>query len=187
MPWHYRDIQTHKYEKMGRWKGETFKEYIREKLACYSAGMSTNMKCNLKFVNVSGNAHHDITTTCVDRTTIQTCKATIWFHEVNNTIGMTPGCICLLYKSGQTRQRRPCQSTNITIFQNLSSIGHRGSVCVKDGQSQCLHDTGVRRGPSSPEWVWHQTSPLGMAIVVSHHGQWATLVPRGVQGLHLGH
>jgi hypothetical protein len=31
-------------QKMGRWKGATFKEYIREELACYSVGMSTNMK-----------------------------------------------------------------------------------------------------------------------------------------------
>ncbi len=39
---------------------------------------------------------------------------------------------------------------------------------------------------SSLEWVWHQTFPLGMTIVVSHHGQWETFVPRGVQGLHFG-
>jgi hypothetical protein len=31
-------------QKMGRWKGATFKEYIREEPACYSAGMSSNMK-----------------------------------------------------------------------------------------------------------------------------------------------
>jgi hypothetical protein len=31
-------------KKMGQWKGATFKEYIREKLVCYSAGMSLNMK-----------------------------------------------------------------------------------------------------------------------------------------------
>jgi hypothetical protein len=59
----YTDTQT---QKIGRWKKATFKKYIREELACYSAGMSTNMKCNFKFVNVSGNAYHDITTTCVE-------------------------------------------------------------------------------------------------------------------------
>jgi hypothetical protein len=37
---------------MGRWKGVTFKEYIREELACYSAGMSSKMKQNFKFVNI---------------------------------------------------------------------------------------------------------------------------------------
>jgi hypothetical protein len=37
----YSDTQI---QKMGRWKGATFKECIREKLACYSAGMSTSMK-----------------------------------------------------------------------------------------------------------------------------------------------
>jgi hypothetical protein len=60
----YSDTQI---QKMGRWKGATFKEYIREELTCYSAGMSTNMKCNFKFVNISGNAYHDIMTTCIER------------------------------------------------------------------------------------------------------------------------
>ncbi len=59
----YTDTQI---QKMGWWKGATFKEYIREELACYSAGMSTNIKRNFKFVNVSGNAYHDITTTCIE-------------------------------------------------------------------------------------------------------------------------
>ena len=39
-------------QKMGRWRGATFKEYIREQLACYSEGMTTKMKRNFKFVNV---------------------------------------------------------------------------------------------------------------------------------------
>ena len=46
----YLDTQI---QKMGQWKGATFKEYIREELACYSAGMSTNMKRNFKFINIS--------------------------------------------------------------------------------------------------------------------------------------
>jgi hypothetical protein len=33
----YLDTQIHK---MGRWRGATFKEYIREELACFSEGMS---------------------------------------------------------------------------------------------------------------------------------------------------
>ena len=59
----YSDTQI---QKMGRWKGATFKEYIREELACYSAGMSTNMKQKFKFVNVSGNAYNDVTVACVE-------------------------------------------------------------------------------------------------------------------------
>jgi hypothetical protein len=47
-------------QKMGCWKGATFKEYIREELVCYSTGMSTSMKQNFKFVNISGNAYHDV-------------------------------------------------------------------------------------------------------------------------------
>ena len=53
-------------QKMGRWKGVTFKEYIREELACYSAGMSTNMKQKFKFVNVSGIAYNDVMVTCIE-------------------------------------------------------------------------------------------------------------------------
>ena len=52
-------------QKMGRWRGATFKEYIREQLACYSEGMTTKMKRNFKFVNVHGNAYYDVTSTCV--------------------------------------------------------------------------------------------------------------------------
>ncbi len=52
-------------QKMGRWRGAAFKEYIREQLACYSEGMTTKMKCNFKFVNVHGNAYHNVTSTCV--------------------------------------------------------------------------------------------------------------------------
>ncbi len=42
-----------------------FKEYIWEELLCYSAGMTTNMKRNFKFVNILGNAYNDVTMTCV--------------------------------------------------------------------------------------------------------------------------
>ncbi len=51
---------------MGRWKGATIKEYIREELACYSAGMSSNMKQSFKFVNVSGNTYNDVTASCLE-------------------------------------------------------------------------------------------------------------------------
>ena len=48
-------------QKMGRWKGATFKEYIREELHVFSAGMSRNMKRQFKFVNIAGGAYHDVT------------------------------------------------------------------------------------------------------------------------------
>ena len=51
---------------MGRWKGTTFKEYIREELACYSAGMSLHMKQNFKFINIAGNAYNDVTGRCLE-------------------------------------------------------------------------------------------------------------------------
>ena len=54
----YSDTQI---QKMGRWRGATFKEYIREELACFSAGMSKDMKRSFQFVNIAGNAFHDVT------------------------------------------------------------------------------------------------------------------------------
>ena len=46
-----RDIQ-----KMRIWKGENFKEYIREELYCFAEGMLTAMKQDFKFVNMAGGA-----------------------------------------------------------------------------------------------------------------------------------
>jgi hypothetical protein len=53
-------------QKMGRWRGATFKEYIREELHVFSKGMSINMKQTFKFVNISGGAFHDVTTSVLD-------------------------------------------------------------------------------------------------------------------------
>jgi len=50
-------------QKMGRWRGATFKEYIREELTNYSDGMSTAMRTKFSFMNIVGNAYHDITDT----------------------------------------------------------------------------------------------------------------------------
>ena len=47
-------------QKMGRWKGDTFKEYIREELACFSAGMSKSMQQKFNFVNITGSAQDDL-------------------------------------------------------------------------------------------------------------------------------
>jgi hypothetical protein len=59
----YSDTQI---QKMGRWKGATFKEYIREELVCYSMGMSSRMKRNFKFVNIAGNAYNDVMGRCLE-------------------------------------------------------------------------------------------------------------------------
>ena len=54
-------------QKMGRWRSATFKEYIQEELACFSKGMSRNMKQKFGFVNISGGVYHDITTTMIQK------------------------------------------------------------------------------------------------------------------------
>jgi hypothetical protein len=59
----YSDTQI---QKMGRWCGATFKEYVRNELACFSSGMSRDTKQKFGFVNVSGNAFSDITDACVN-------------------------------------------------------------------------------------------------------------------------
>jgi hypothetical protein len=53
----YSDTQI---QKMGRWRGATFKEYIRVELACYATGMSKDMKRKFNFVNIAGNAFTEI-------------------------------------------------------------------------------------------------------------------------------
>ncbi len=53
----YSDTQI---QKMGRWRRATFKEYIREELACYARGMSRDMKQKFDFVNIAGNAFTEI-------------------------------------------------------------------------------------------------------------------------------
>ena len=47
-------------QKMGRWKGDTFKEYTREELACFLAGMSKSMKPKFKILNDIGSAQGDL-------------------------------------------------------------------------------------------------------------------------------
>jgi hypothetical protein len=52
-----------KNQKMGRWQGATFKEYIQEELANYLDGMSMAMKTKFNFMNIAGNAFSNITDT----------------------------------------------------------------------------------------------------------------------------
>jgi hypothetical protein len=52
--------------KMGRWRGDTFKEYVRKELHCFSDGMAKAMKQCFKFVNVTGHALTDITSQIIN-------------------------------------------------------------------------------------------------------------------------
>jgi hypothetical protein len=65
----YSDTQI---QKMGKWQGATFKEYIHKELACFSTGMLTSMKRRFDFVNIAGNVFDTITNVLTDRD-----------HEVN--------------------------------------------------------------------------------------------------------
>ena len=58
-----RDIQ-----KMGRWRGETFKEHIRYELHCFAERMLTATKQYFKFVNISGGSYSGLVD--VTRTTV---------------------------------------------------------------------------------------------------------------------
>jgi hypothetical protein len=50
-------------QKLGKWQGKTFKEYVCEQLSNFSEGMSTSMKKTFGFVNVEVGVFHDITYT----------------------------------------------------------------------------------------------------------------------------
>ena len=53
-------------QKMGRWRGDTFLEYIRESLADFSDGMSKSMKKSFGFVSLEAGVYTDITAATVD-------------------------------------------------------------------------------------------------------------------------
>lgn len=59
----YSDTQI---QKMGRWRGQTFKEYISDQLANTSKGMSKAMSKTFKFVCISGGILNDITTKTIN-------------------------------------------------------------------------------------------------------------------------
>lgn len=53
-------------QKMGRWRGETFLEYIRESCATFSEGMSEKMKKNFGFVSLESGVYSDVTDAVLD-------------------------------------------------------------------------------------------------------------------------
>ena len=53
--------------KMGRWRGRTFQEYIRENLSNYSEGMSTKMREVHGFVQIDAGAFTDVTHSCITK------------------------------------------------------------------------------------------------------------------------
>ena len=53
---------------MGRWRGETFKEYIREELQFFAEGVLTEMKQDFKYFNIDGGAYSELVD--VTRTTV---------------------------------------------------------------------------------------------------------------------
>ena len=56
-----------KIQKMGRWRGATFKEYVRENLSNYAEGMSKAMKKIHGFVNIDAGAYKGVSSLCMDR------------------------------------------------------------------------------------------------------------------------
>ena len=47
--------KEHQIQKMGRWSGKTFKEYISEQLSSFSDGMSTDMATHHDYVNIAAS------------------------------------------------------------------------------------------------------------------------------------
>ena len=51
---------------MGRWRGETFLEYIREGLFDFSKGMSEKMSKTFGFVSLEGGVYNDVTSEMIE-------------------------------------------------------------------------------------------------------------------------
>ncbi len=47
-------------QKMGRWKGATFKEYIQDELTSYALDMSKAMKQKFNYVNIASSAFANV-------------------------------------------------------------------------------------------------------------------------------
>jgi hypothetical protein len=54
-------------QKMGRWRGETFLEYVREGMAEYTIGMAEAMAKHFSFVSLEGGVYSDVTEAVVDQ------------------------------------------------------------------------------------------------------------------------
>ena len=65
MALHLNGYSDREIQKMGRWRSDTFKEYISEQLSSFTKGMSTAMRRRFNFVNVEGGVLRDITNTVV--------------------------------------------------------------------------------------------------------------------------
>lgn len=53
-------------QKMGRWRGETFLEYVREGMAEYTAGMAEQMAKQFAFVSLEGGVFSDVTSSVLE-------------------------------------------------------------------------------------------------------------------------
>ena len=71
----YSDTQI---QKMGRWKGASFKEYIQEDLACYSGGMSRDMKISFGFMNISAGSKRDVIVDVTNNMTVTDYNTVAW-------------------------------------------------------------------------------------------------------------
>ena len=65
---HLAGYSDREIQKMGRWRNDTFKEYISEQLNKFTKGMSTKMRRNFYFVNVEGGVLRDITRRVINST-----------------------------------------------------------------------------------------------------------------------
>lgn len=75
---HLAGYSDREIQKMGRWRSDTFKEYIRENMSTFSHGMSTAMKKTFKFVNIEGGMDMDIieqTTAAVIASPYEVCPS----------------------------------------------------------------------------------------------------------------
>ena len=66
MALHLNGYSDREIQKMGRWRSDTFKEYISEQLSSFTKGMSKAMRRQFNFVNVEGGVLSDVTNTVME-------------------------------------------------------------------------------------------------------------------------
>ncbi len=102
-------------QKMGRWHGATFKEYIQEELASFLEGMSRKMIQKFHFDNVAGNSSKDSTDDLIS----SEYKVNATSEYVSTMVGMPPNQMM----QTTTRCRQDGTSTKAHKRQTLSYLG----------------------------------------------------------------
>ena len=128
-------------QKMGRWQGATFKEYIRVELVNYSDKMSTALKTEFSFMNVARNAFNNITDTVLPM-------------DYNTEFVMAAAAQAAAEKPSSAIVRRLSNDADVNIGQKKFQLkGHSGISHLFPSHSE-------ETGPSTAHLLYRAALPL---------------------------